>query len=76
MAVPVQLKRCGMAVRLVVRAAGSPIDLAVDGGLVALIGKARDWFDRLRSWLRSRTRFGRPLPFTDSVAQSKASLNK
>jgi DNA invertase Pin-like site-specific DNA recombinase len=47
--VPVQLKRCGMAVRLVVRPAGSTIDPEVDAGLVALIGKALDWFERLRS---------------------------
>ncbi len=47
--VPVQLKRCGMAVRLVVRPAGSTIDPVVDAGLVALIGKALDWFERLRS---------------------------
>ena len=47
--VPVQLKRCGMAVRLVVRPAGSTIDAVVDAGLVALIGKALDWFERLRS---------------------------
>ena len=47
--VPVQLKRCGMAVRLVVRTAGSTMDPEVDAGLVALIGKALDWFERLRS---------------------------
>jgi hypothetical protein len=47
--VPAQLKRCGMAVRLVVRPAGSTIDPVVDAGLVALIGKALDWFERLRS---------------------------
>jgi DNA invertase Pin-like site-specific DNA recombinase len=47
--VPVQLKRCGMAVRLVVRPAGSTIDPVVDAGLVTLIGKALDWFERLRS---------------------------
>ena len=47
--VPVQLKRCGMAVRLVVRPTGSPVDPEVDAGLVALIGKALDWFERLRS---------------------------
>jgi site-specific DNA recombinase len=47
--VPVQLKRCGMAVRLVVRPAGTPIDPEVDASLVTLIGKALDWFERLRS---------------------------
>jgi hypothetical protein len=34
---------------LVVRPAGSTIDPEVDAGLVALIGKALDWFERLRS---------------------------
>ncbi len=41
--VPVQLKRCGMAVRLVVRTAGSTMDPEVDAGLVALVDKALDW---------------------------------
>jgi site-specific DNA recombinase len=44
--VPVARKRCGMAVRLIVRtqAAGKP-----DQKLIALVIKARSWFDRLKS---------------------------
>ena len=47
--VPVQLKRCGMAVRLIVRASGEPVTRGVDVKLVALITKAHDWFERLSS---------------------------
>ena len=47
--VPAQLKRCGMAVRLIVRAAGESITHGVDAKLVALISKAHDWFERLSS---------------------------
>jgi DNA invertase Pin-like site-specific DNA recombinase len=50
---PVQLKRCGMAVRLIVSAPGAT-DGRVSAGkpdptLVALVGKAQTWFDRLSS---------------------------
>ncbi len=48
-AVPVQLKRCGMAVRLIVRPAGESATRGVDAKLVALIAKAHDWFERLSS---------------------------
>ena len=47
--VPVLLKRCGMAVRLIVRASGEPVTRRVDARLVALISKAQDWFERLSS---------------------------
>ncbi len=47
--VPVQLKRCGMAVRLIVRPAGESATRGVDAKLVALISKAHDWFERLSS---------------------------
>ena len=47
--VPVQLKRCGMAVRLIVGAQGEPAARGVDAKLVGLIAKAHDWFDRLSS---------------------------
>ena len=47
--VPVQLKRCGMAVRLIVRASGELVTRGVDAKLVALISKAHDWFERLSS---------------------------
>jgi len=47
--VPVQLKRCGMAVRLIVRPAGESATRAIDAKLVSLISKAQDWFERLSS---------------------------
>ncbi|MDO9313986.1 MAG: hypothetical protein Q7T97_05515, partial [Burkholderiaceae bacterium] len=47
--VPVQLKRCGMAVRLIVRPAGESVTRGVDTKLVSLISKAHDWFERLSS---------------------------
>lgn len=47
--VPVQLKRCGMAVRLIVRPEGESAARGVDAKLVALIAKAHDWFERLSS---------------------------
>ncbi|MDO9315298.1 MAG: recombinase family protein, partial [Burkholderiaceae bacterium] len=47
--VPVQLKRCGMAVRLIVRPAGESATRGVDAKLVSLISKAHDWFERLSS---------------------------
>lgn len=47
--VPVQLKRCGMAVRLIVRPTSGPVMRGVDAKLVALISKAHDWFERLTS---------------------------
>lgn len=47
--VPVQLRRCGMAVRLIVRAADKSVTRGVDAKLVALISKAHDWFERLTS---------------------------
>jgi site-specific DNA recombinase len=47
--VPVQLKRCGMAVRLIVRPSGESVTRGVDAKLVALISKAHDWFERMSS---------------------------
>jgi site-specific DNA recombinase len=47
--VPAQLKRCGMAVRLIVRPRGESMKRVVDAKLVALISKAHDWFERLSS---------------------------
>jgi len=47
--VPVQLKRCGMAVRLIVRPEGASATRGVDAKLVALISKAHDWLERLTS---------------------------
>ena len=46
--VPVHLKRCGRTVRLIVRVAGQT-ERRVDPTLIALIGKAHDWFERLTS---------------------------
>ena len=47
--VPVQLKRCGMAVRLIVRAPGEVLRRVADPKLVARVAKAREWFARLSS---------------------------
>ena len=47
-AVPVQLKRCGMAVRLIVQSPVKP-NRAPDAKLVALVAKAHDWLSRLTS---------------------------
>ena len=49
MEVAVQLKRCGMAVRLIVRPSGESVARGVDAKLVALISKAHDWLERLTS---------------------------
>ena len=47
--VPVQLKRCGLAVRLIVRAAWVGKARAPDPRLVALLAKAQRWFASLSS---------------------------
>jgi hypothetical protein len=47
--VPVQLKRCGMAVRLIVNPKGQSARREVDAKLVALISKSHDWLERLTS---------------------------
>jgi site-specific DNA recombinase len=47
--VPVQLKRCGLAVRLIVRAALGGKTRAPDPRLVALLAKAQRWFNSLSS---------------------------
>ena len=48
-AVPVQLKRCGMAMRLIVSSPGMKSTRRVDAKLVALIARAQDWFVQLAS---------------------------
>jgi len=47
--VPVQLKRCGMAVRMIVRAPGKAANRRPDSKLIALISKAHTWFEKLTS---------------------------
>jgi len=47
--VPVELKRCGMAVRLIVRTPGETTIRKPDPKLVARIAKAHKWFARLSS---------------------------
>jgi site-specific DNA recombinase len=49
---PVLLKRCGMAMRLVVSTPGSASNRRPDPKLVGLIAKAHDWFDRLSAGKR------------------------
>ena len=46
---PVQLKRCGMAMRLIVRNGAIPEAPQVDAKLVGLISKAQEWFADLAS---------------------------
>lgn len=46
--VPMQLKRCGMAVRLIVAAQG-PAESEPDQKLITLLVKAQDWLGRLTS---------------------------
>lgn len=46
--VPIQLRRCGMAVRLIVAAQG-PTESEPDPKLIALLVKAQDWLGRLTS---------------------------
>jgi site-specific DNA recombinase len=47
--VPVQLQRCGMAMRLIVNATGMPTKREPDATMVALLAKAHDWMGRLTS---------------------------
>jgi len=47
--VPVKLKRCGMAVRLIVGGAAAQANRALDGKLIALLARAHDWAGRLTS---------------------------
>jgi len=47
--VPVQLKRCGMAMRLVVQPTGTPTPRNPDPKMVALIAKAHQWLAKLTS---------------------------
>jgi hypothetical protein len=50
--VPVQLKRCGPAVRLIVRAPYAPKTGSPDPRLIALLAKAQRWFTSLASGRR------------------------
>lgn len=45
---PAQLKRCGMAMRLVLPSTGQQPRRGADPKLVGLLTKAHDWFERLR----------------------------
>jgi site-specific DNA recombinase len=47
--VPVQLKRCWMAVRMIVRTPGKAANRRPDPKLIALISKAHTWFEKLTS---------------------------
>ena len=47
--VPVELKRCGKAVRLIVRAPGEVETRGPDAKLIALLAKAHAWFAKLTS---------------------------
>ena len=47
--VPMQMKRCGQAVRLVVEAPGAAQARSPDPKLIALLARAHDWFGRLTS---------------------------
>ena len=50
--VPVELKRCGMAVRLIARIPGESRMTRPDPKLAAIVAKAHDWFARLSSGRR------------------------
>lgn len=47
--VAAKLKRCGMAVRLIVNAPGMPMRRAPDTKLIAMLKKSQDWLGRLTS---------------------------
>jgi DNA invertase Pin-like site-specific DNA recombinase len=51
--VPARLRRCGMAMRLVVEGSGGGVDRALTRGrdphLVGLLSRAHEWFDQLKS---------------------------
>ena len=57
--VPIQLKRCGQAVRLIVRAPTAPSSRSPDAKLIALLARANDWFARLSSDATSTSRRSR-----------------
>ena len=46
---PVRLKRCGMAMRLIVQPTGTPVPKKTDPKMVALIAKSHQWFAKLTS---------------------------
>ncbi len=47
--VAAKLKRCGMAVRLIVNAPGMPMRRSPDTKLIAMLKKSQDWLGRLTS---------------------------
>jgi hypothetical protein len=47
--IPAQLKRCGLAVRLIIKSPHAANSRGPDGKLVALLAKAQQWFKRLSS---------------------------
>jgi site-specific DNA recombinase len=67
--VPVQLKRCGMAGRLIVPGADAPVTRKADPKMVALLVKAQAWFAHLRS---GRCRTVQEVAEVESVTGSHA----
>ena len=49
LSLPIELKRCGLGIRLIVNAPGVARQLAPDPRLIALLAKANRWFLRLTS---------------------------
>lgn len=47
--IPAQIRRCGLAMRLIIQGPNAPQRQAPDQGLIQLIAKAHDWFGRLTS---------------------------
>ena len=47
--VPVELKRCGLSVRLIVRVPGYEAPREPNSKLIGLLSKAHDWFEKLTS---------------------------
>ena len=47
--IPAQIRRCGLAMRLIIQGPNTTQRQAPDQGLVQLIAKAHDWFGRLTS---------------------------
>ena len=47
--VPIRLKRCGQAVRLIAQAPTASLSRSPDAKVIALLARAHDWFARLSS---------------------------
>lgn len=47
--IPAQVRRCGLAMRLIIQGQNAPLRQAPDQGLIQLIAKAHDWLRRLTS---------------------------